>query len=193
MYRPPLNHTALEDSLRRLSSTNPFRRGSQPLPSLEPPRPPPLRTYLSNLVGSSGSNFNDWVRNNRDLLLSSDDEDTDLLGISRNYHSGSNSNSITHKMPQPAFMNHSMRSGSDPQYSEYVSFILFSISCNPCHQAFVFPRGWTSSLFLDLSLADVRIRCDRVVSTVISNTIRFCVTTDEGATQLNHFPREIWL
>lgn len=140
MQRPSAQYVGLSESLRPLSLSNPFRKHAASSLIREPPRPTYHRNGLSHLVKSNGSNFEEWVRKNRDLLASSDEDDPDLdspHAYDANTPSGYNIESKyklsghhqTQPQPQPPFFpKQPVRAGSDSSvsYSEYV----FTFSTN---------------------------------------------------------------
>ncbi|ODV78509.1 Pal1-domain-containing protein [Suhomyces tanzawaensis NRRL Y-17324] len=73
MYKQPNHSYASTDSLRRLSSNNPFRQ-HQAQASYEPPKLSNLSS-LSLHSGERPSSFGDWVEKNKQLLDNSSDEE----------------------------------------------------------------------------------------------------------------------
>lgn len=117
MYQQPKTINYSSESLRRLSSNNPFRQYELPTHT----------NHSTNSVSSKGkgSNFDEWIQKNKELLdLSDDDEPLQPINMNVSLnHSGNSSNSgrsfsgyaspLGETFSRPEFPTRPTRTGSD--------------------------------------------------------------------------------
>ncbi|KAK6455117.1 uncharacterized protein RJT20DRAFT_136277 [Scheffersomyces xylosifermentans] len=114
MYRQPSQTYGSTDSLRRLSSNNPFRQHvEQPIGSSQIEHP--TRTSLtlgSDRVPTPPTNFEDWIEKNKQLIDGSDEDDV-YEEPSRHHSTGHTSNSSSGDFAKPVFPPRPVRADSD--------------------------------------------------------------------------------
>lgn len=132
MYKQPSHTYSSTDSLRRLSSNNPFRSQveldyQQPLvqePNNSPPRPMYSPSRLSNV--SQSASFDSWVRKNKQLVdVSSDEEDDGSEYRSQNNGYKTVSHAIT---GPPKFPPRATRADSDTSIQYSARYVFFYCS-----------------------------------------------------------------
>ena len=115
MYRQPNHSYTSSDSLRRLSSNNPFRiqQQQQQQQQQQPKYVAPQQSNRSNNSVSSPSNFEDWVEKNKQLIEISSDEDEPYRPVDMSLNMKDTTKNNSGDLARPVFPHKPVRADSD--------------------------------------------------------------------------------